>query len=106
MAEREGFEPSVPVYPVQRFSKPSLSTTQPSLHDVENQRLAPIFRGTDRAPGGIDARHNRKAKPTAWPHLYKCTRRSGQVKSASKEARRSRAARRTVPLDFKQGAGQ
>src|SRR5690606_16580062 len=31
MAEREGFEPSVPVYPVQRFSKPSLSTTQPSL---------------------------------------------------------------------------
>ena len=24
VAEREGFEPSVPVYPVQRFSKPSL----------------------------------------------------------------------------------
>ena len=30
MAEREGFEPSVPVR-IQRFSRPSPSTTQPSL---------------------------------------------------------------------------
>src|SRR5919112_948101 len=31
MAEREGFEPPVGL-PPQRFSKPPLSTTQPSLH--------------------------------------------------------------------------
>jgi hypothetical protein len=31
LAEREGFEPSVTLYVLQRFSKPSLSTTQPSL---------------------------------------------------------------------------
>jgi hypothetical protein len=31
VAEREGFEPSVTLYALQRFSKPSLSTTQPSL---------------------------------------------------------------------------
>ena len=31
VAEREGFEPSVPVLPVRRFSKPLLSATQPSL---------------------------------------------------------------------------
>src|SRR5688572_2260582 len=31
MAEREGFEPSVRLLTVQRFSKPSPSTTRPSL---------------------------------------------------------------------------
>ena len=31
MAERAGFEPAVRVIPVRRFSKPVLSTTQPSL---------------------------------------------------------------------------
>jgi hypothetical protein len=31
MAEREGFEPSVRVYPAQRFSKPPPSTTRPPL---------------------------------------------------------------------------
>ena len=30
-AEREGFEPSVPVYPVRRFSKPLVSATHPPL---------------------------------------------------------------------------
>jgi len=34
MAERGGFEPPVPVYPVRRFSKPLLSATQPPLHFV------------------------------------------------------------------------
>ena len=31
MAEREGFEPSVRVKPVRRFSKPLVSATHPSL---------------------------------------------------------------------------
>ena len=31
MAERAGFEPAVAVIPRRRFSKPLLSTTQPSL---------------------------------------------------------------------------
>ena len=31
VAERAGFEPAVRVIPVRRFSKPVLSTTQPSL---------------------------------------------------------------------------
>ena len=34
VAEREGFEPSVQLYTVQRFSKPPLSTTQPSLRSI------------------------------------------------------------------------
>ena len=34
MAERAGFEPAVAVIPRRRFSKPLLSTTQPSLRPV------------------------------------------------------------------------
>ena len=37
MAEREGFEPSVPVLAVQRFSKPSHSATLPPLLRAEKQ---------------------------------------------------------------------
>ncbi len=38
MAERAGFEPAVRVIPVRRFSKPVLSTTQPSLR-ARSRRL-------------------------------------------------------------------
>ena len=33
MAEREGFEPSVRIFSLRRFSKPLPSATRPPLHD-------------------------------------------------------------------------
>ena len=41
VAEGEGFEPSVRVYPVQRFSKPPPSTTRPPLRLGAGERPAP-----------------------------------------------------------------
>ena len=34
MAEREGFEPSVEVFPLRRFSKPLPSAARPPLHQL------------------------------------------------------------------------
>ena len=48
MAERAGFEPAVRVIPVRRFSKPVLSTTQPSLRTER--------RGDNEL--GFEARHS------------------------------------------------
>jgi hypothetical protein len=38
MAETEGFEPSVPVNPVRRFSKPLVSATHPRLRTRRQAR--------------------------------------------------------------------
>jgi hypothetical protein len=60
VAEREGFEPSVQVLPVRRFSKPLLSTTQPPLRSLGGstqmvaQELSPKIprkRNENQAPG-------------------------------------------------------
>ena len=39
MAEREGFEPSVEVLPLRRFSKPLPSATRPPLHTSSSKQL-------------------------------------------------------------------
>jgi hypothetical protein len=42
VAEGEGFEPPVP-FPVQRFSRPPVSTTHTSLREEKNQRLWLVY---------------------------------------------------------------
>src|ERR1700719_2090477 len=41
LAEREGFEPPVP-FPVQRFSRPPVSTTHTSLRGLSHQQFSSI----------------------------------------------------------------
>ena len=38
LAETEGFEPSVGVIPLRRFSKPLVSATHPRLREVDRER--------------------------------------------------------------------
>ena len=40
MAEREGFEPSVRIFSLRRFSKPLPSATRPPLHDQLHRGLS------------------------------------------------------------------
>ncbi len=56
LAEREGFEPSVEVYPLRRFSKPLVSATHPSLQ-AERLRSRTMHK-----------------RPRAFPRGAHCTR--------------------------------
>src|SRR3546814_16056330 len=60
LAETEGFEPSVGVIPLRRFTNPTVSATQPRLPDSA-ERLYPGF-----APGS-PASHGRLFQPGARP---------------------------------------
>ena len=48
VAEREGFEPSVEVLPLRRFSKPLPSATRPPLHGPQLYAGLPIICGAGR----------------------------------------------------------
>ena len=60
LAETEGFEPSVPVDPVQRFSKPSPSATRPRLHASRY-----LWIGRRRVNGTHRQEPARRARPRA-----------------------------------------
>src|SRR5690554_4400282 len=63
LAERMGFEPTVQLYTVQRFSKPPPSATRPPL---QRFRVCPRFRGASRPISALPRKSGKTPPASAF----------------------------------------
>ena len=84
VAEREGFEPSVEILSLRRFSKPLPSATRPPLHVMTLRGVRPYYRRkVSSDPGSTTRRHLTsapgKAQVSGKSDRWKDSERSSQA---------------------------